>query len=303
MLVSDLGLDKRLERKITSDGVITTVEQVIVLNPLALVQVWKLTDVQMQSLSAALVDKGYPPLDGWTPRARPEKRATTCDVNLALADESLTSMTLCGLPRAKGKRKCMWHWLLSRPVEEQIMVIEARAVATKATPGFVERPRVPKAEWPAGGRWCSECQTFVPDFYTLGSKCYAHGSRAAHASMTQRVYSLSREDYEALLQLQGGRCYICRQLPRKKRLAVDHDHRTGAVRGLLCANDEFGCNMSLRRLLNDVEMAKRALDYVEQPPMARLLAQRGTLTPAEPERVLVSVGAAEAPSDWPEWAR
>jgi hypothetical protein len=55
--------------------------------------------------------------------------------------------------------------------------------------------------------------------------------------MLERTYGLTTAQYDDLLARQGGRCAICRQKPGKKRLAVDHDHVTGAVRGLLCARD------------------------------------------------------------------
>lgn len=40
--------------------------------------------------------------------------------------------------------------------------------------------------------------------------------------------------YARLLAAQGGGCAICGATPKTRRLHVDHDHRTGAVRGLLC---------------------------------------------------------------------
>lgn len=49
----------------------------------------------------------------------------------------------------------------------------------------------------------------------------------------KRTYGLTQEEYDILLRQQGGVCAICGkdQLPR--RLAVDHSHATGRVRGLL----------------------------------------------------------------------
>ena len=48
-------------------------------------------------------------------------------------------------------------------------------------------------------------------------------------------------DYTRMLEAQGGGCAICGNPPKSRRLHVDHDHRTGQVRGLLC----FRCNRAL----------------------------------------------------------
>ena len=53
--------------------------------------------------------------------------------------------------------------------------------------------------------------------------------------------SLPDDDYTALLDVQGGGCAICGATPKTRRLHVDHDHRTGQVRGLLCHR----CNRAL----------------------------------------------------------
>jgi hypothetical protein len=57
----------------------------------------------------------------------------------------------------------------------------------------------------------------------------------------QKAYGISGEDYSNLLTSQGGGCAVCGSLPKGNRLSVDHDHRTGEVRGLLCAP----CNRAL----------------------------------------------------------
>lgn len=200
---------------------------------------------------------------------------------------------LCEWVRKPGHTKCEWHWLAKQPIGTQV---EAARRRREASP--VERPRmrVPEDEWPDGQRWCSGCQGYVPLFYATGSRCRAHASEAAHASHVRRTYEITPEEYEALLRWQGGRCYICGQLPRSKRLAIDHNHRTDEVRGLLCANDEWGCNVLLRRLLNDVEVARRALAYVELSPLARM--RRGDPAPAAKwarEGVTASLRAMGAP--------
>lgn len=58
---------------------------------------------------------------------------------------------------------------------------------------------------------------------------------------------------------QGGVCRICaNKPPNGKRLCVDHDHETGAVRGLLCQK----CNTAIGMLNDDPALVERALDYL-----------------------------------------
>jgi len=54
-----------------------------------------------------------------------------------------------------------------------------------------------------------------------------------------RKYKLSKSQYDAMLVAQGGRCAMCQKthktaFVKTSRLCVDHNHKTGAVRGLLC---------------------------------------------------------------------
>lgn len=84
-----------------------------------------------------------------------------------------------------------------------------------------------------------------------------------------RKYGITAEQYEQLLEWQGGRCAICGNRPRKKRLAVDHDHRTGEVRGLLCAT--FCNHKMLGGARENPEILRRAADYLEDPPFPLML--------------------------------
>jgi hypothetical protein len=133
--------------------------------------------------------------------------------------------------------------------------------------------RVSPALWPEGERWCSGCQSFVPLFYTTGSRCKACASSASHEQRVASVYGLEPGQYDALLKLQGGVCFICQRRPGTKRLAVDHDHLTGRVRGLLCASNEHGCNRAILGNIRDVAMARRILLYLAVTPYDRMLGQ------------------------------
>lgn len=68
------------------------------------------------------------------------------------------------------------------------------------------------------------------------------------------------DTYAALLDAQEGKCAICRLPPVKWRLAADHDHVTGNVRGLLCVK----CNAGLGQLGDTVKGLERALAYLRR---------------------------------------
>jgi hypothetical protein len=67
------------------------------------------------------------------------------------------------------------------------------------------------------------------------------------------------ERYAAMLADQGGGCAICGATPKNRRLNVDHDHKTGAVRGLLC----HACNRFLLPRWTP-ERLRVAANYVER---------------------------------------
>ena len=80
----------------------------------------------------------------------------------------------------------------------------------------------------------------------------------AHERRVQRTYGLEPGQYEAMLASQGGRCAICGNRPVKRRLAVDHDHITNRVRGLLCMR----CNRALGMWELDIDKLKRLRVYI-----------------------------------------
>lgn len=169
----------------------------------------------------------------------------------------------CDRRPVKGRRRCYWHQLPKMPMEVQEEAADLR-LAAHARSGAEYRARVPMSEWPEGYRWCSGCQTMVPDFYTQGSRCKACNSKAAHRSAAERKYLWpAGMTYDKLLAVQGGRCAICRCTPRTRRLAIDHDHETGYVRGLLCMK----CNHELLGAAQDnVQILRNAVYYLEHPP-------------------------------------
>jgi hypothetical protein len=74
-------------------------------------------------------------------------------------------------------------------------------------------------------------------------------------------YGLSPVALAGMREEQGGLCASCGQPPSLRRpLVVDHDHETGAVRGLLCD----ACNTSLGQLRDDPTRILALLDYLER---------------------------------------
>ncbi|SRR6266446_7107114 len=75
-------------------------------------------------------------------------------------------------------------------------------------------------------------------------------------------YGITLNEYSALLEGQAGKCAICGtnifDKLKKRRLAVDHDHKTGRVRGLLC----YMCNIGLGSFLDEVPRLQAAIEYL-----------------------------------------
>jgi len=124
--------------------------------------------------------------------------------------------------------------------------------------GFVEKPcRECGAPKPAGsGRaLCDACREISKQKRT------EYQAKQARITHLKTKYGISIEEYLALAEAQGGLCAICRKKPGKKfkTFGVDHDHRTGQVRGLLCTR----CNIGLAFIEDDAYFPK-ALQYLKQ---------------------------------------
>lgn len=112
-----------------------------------------------------------------------------------------------------------------------------------------------------------------------GPRCATHHRlvrekrrRASHTGHITKTYGITAEEYDAIREAQGGKCYICqRATGARRKLAVDHDHGTGYVRGLLCKT----CNYRvLGHLRDDTEAFQRAIDYINNPPAFGVIGKR-----------------------------
>jgi len=125
-------------------------------------------------------------------------------------------------------------------------------------------------------RVCRRCSMSLPidEFYIrgktkTGKQLYAsyckpctvdnRPSDYAHRS-TCKKYGLTPDQYSQMLEQQGGGCAICGVTPNGKRLAVDHCHTTGKVRGLLCSP----CNTGLGVFKDNTDLLHNAVKYLEK---------------------------------------
>ena len=72
---------------------------------------------------------------------------------------------------------------------------------------------------------------YSSDYYFNNKSAAYHRQRKHYL---KKKYRISVTDYNNMLAIQDGRCAICKRLPFKYKLAVDHNHETGTVRKLLC---------------------------------------------------------------------
>ena len=139
---------------------------------------------------------------------------------------------------------------------------------------------------------CTNCQRSKPltEFHKRNvsadcrdTKCKECKREAVYASReanpvsyerrrAERLWSLYRirpEQFDAQLELQGNGCAICHEdlshdplAEEARRAHVDHDHDTGANRGILCPP----CNLMLGNARDRPDVLRRAADYLEAPP-------------------------------------
>ncbi|MDO9463776.1 MAG: endonuclease VII domain-containing protein [bacterium] len=75
----------------------------------------------------------------------------------------------------------------------------------------------------------------------------------------ERKYGLSHEDWLRMYETQDGKCLICgKSFIKPSDAKVDHNHRTGKIRGLLCNN----CNLGIGFLNDDPKIMIKAIEYL-----------------------------------------
>lgn len=104
--------------------------------------------------------------------------------------------------------------------------------------------------------------------------------RSDRESHLKRKFGITQAEYDRLLRQQRGGCAICGDTrPDGRTLHIDHDHRTGSVRGLLC----LSCNQGLGQFKESPARLAMAIEYLKNP--GPVLVERMGLTRMARERV------------------
>ncbi len=131
---------------------------------------------------------------------------------------------------------------------------------------------------------CSTCKIEKPldEFYSYTTPkgelkatarcklCHAMACRQCYKNydwrvpLYRRLYGMTVADYDRMLASQDGGCAICGTKTRGSkpgcRLAIDHDHESGKVRGLLCGD----CNTAIGKFRDDPALLEKAAKYIKQ---------------------------------------
>lgn len=106
--------------------------------------------------------------------------------------------------------------------------------------------------------YCKKCQN-------LRSTSYARENKDKIPTLgytLKRRYGITTKDYEQMLIKQEFKCAICGTLkcPSGRNFAVDHDHTTKKIRGLLCSP----CNTGLGQYQDSTELLQKAIKYLKE---------------------------------------
>lgn len=117
---------------------------------------------------------------------------------------------------------------------------------------------------------CIDCKELKPlDQFTkyqkssdgLGSICKCCGPKRMRAYHLKTKYNISVDQYETMCKAQDYKCAVCKKPTISgRRLAVDHCHQTGVLRGLLCPS----CNSGIGKLGDSVDLLEAAIHYLKQ---------------------------------------
>lgn len=209
--------------------------------------------------------------------------STRCASSARKLDKSFTCM-YCGKVSEpnSGRFRIKPHKFCSPACSRQYKKEEhINADGTKTC--IICKKAKPLTEFYTGGshatRKCISCisklrsETYMSQAEEINKKRrqkYINNPDILRARRLKRAFNMTLEDYDNMFKKQGGVCVICGKPPegidkrgkteRPRKLEVDHNHKTGKVRGLLC----FHCNNGLGCFKDSKENLASAIKYLEE---------------------------------------
>ena len=114
---------------------------------------------------------------------------------------------------------------------------------------------------------CKKCGTekTLDNFYwRTDSNCYRRECKTCYVDrVLKRTHGIGNIEYKVMHDSQNGVCDICKcklNSSRFTKFAVDHDHKTGKIRGLLCTN----CNTALGLFKDSTTRLSSAIHYLKK---------------------------------------
>ena len=104
---------------------------------------------------------------------------------------------------------------------------------------------------------CKPCRVkYNSDYQKRNPEVVKQTKRGTHYRAT---YGITLGEYDKMNAYRGAGCWVCGKQGKTRGLSVDHDHKTGQIRGLLCQS----CNRGLRWFSDDPARLREAATYLE----------------------------------------
>ena len=121
----------------------------------------------------------------------------------------------------------------------------------------IEKPLKEFSKWSTRKTYKSKCKECCTAFNKVWYK--ANKEKKQDYSLKYN-HGISLDQYNMMLQAQNHLCYICGKNDQNIMLSVDHNHKTGKIRSLLCDK----CNRGLGYFNDSLELIKKVAEYLEE---------------------------------------
>lgn len=150
--------------------------------------------------------------------------------------------------------------------QEKPMTSEFFCANTRMSSGFASHCRKCAAEYVRA--WHAKAENKAKQ-KEVKKAYYADNKEAFLNTLLKKAQGISWAQYEVLLNEQGGVCFICKEkCASGRRLAVDHCHKTGVIRGLLCGR----CNCGIGNLQESEDIFLNAIQYLRKVHTSGLIS-------------------------------